>query len=170
VPATGQESCFDGPGNVIDCGSTDYPGQDGFYRAGCPTEGRYVDNGDGTVTDACTGLMWQKDTADASGDGSIGPEDGLTWQDALNYCDGLTFAGYDDWRLPSISELLSIVDYGRFSPAIDPVFRGVPEWYWSSTTGILDPDFAWDVYLWGGISNGGDKHNRLYVRAVRTVP
>ena len=69
LPATGQTTCYDTEGNVINCGSAEWPGQDGFYQAGCPSAGRFVDNGDGTVTDSCTGLVWQKDTADVNGDG-----------------------------------------------------------------------------------------------------
>jgi hypothetical protein len=57
LPATGQTKCYDSAGNEIDCTSADFPGQDGFYQAGCPSEGRFVDNDDGTVTDKCTGLM-----------------------------------------------------------------------------------------------------------------
>ena len=104
LPATGQTTCYDTEGNVINCGSAEWPGQDGFYQAGCPSAGRFVDNGDGTVTDSCTGLVWQKDTADINGDGTIDLDDELTWQDALKYCDGLSFAGHDDWRLPNVRE------------------------------------------------------------------
>ncbi len=76
----------------------------------------FVNNGDGTVTDQATGLMWQQ--ADA------GP---FNWGEALNYAETLTIAGYSDWRLPNAKELQSIVDYSRSpdttnSPAIDPVF------------------------------------------------
>jgi len=77
---------------------------------------RYIDNGKGgllneIITDTKTGLMWQKETAPRT----------YTWQEAVEYCKNLTLAGYDDWRLPTIEELFSIVDYERFRPAIDPV-------------------------------------------------
>ncbi|MBU4055376.1 MAG: DUF1566 domain-containing protein, partial [Proteobacteria bacterium] len=61
-----------------------------------------VDNGDGTVTDTETGLMWQKDEAGA-----------MSWQNALTHCETMDLAGYDDWRLPNRNELQSIVDYTR---------------------------------------------------------
>jgi hypothetical protein len=162
-------------GKVIDCASTEYPGQDGFYRAGCPKEGRYVDNGNGTVSDTCTGLMWRKDTADVNGDGQISLErdggDRVTWQDALKYCDGLTFAGRDDWRLPNIRELLSIVDYSRWDPAIDPVFGAVSDWYWSSSPFASWPVNAWSVLFWNGHQSWFDALvERVYVRAVRSGP
>ncbi len=85
-----------------------------------------IDNGDGTISDLATGLMWQ--TAD----------DGIArdWQEALLYAEENTTGGHNDWRLPNIKELQSIVDYSRSpqttqSAAISPLF---------STTEILDPE------------------------------
>lgn len=99
----------------------------------------FVDNGDGTVSDQATGLMWMQDDS----------ENGMLWQDALRYAEEKEFAGYDDWRLPDVKELQSIVDYSR-SPAtsnlasIDPKFNCTQirneaneadyPWYWSGTT------------------------------------
>jgi hypothetical protein len=103
----------------------------------------FVDNGDGTVTDRATGLIWQK--ADSG--------KGMDWKEALAYAENMKFAGHDDWRLPNAKELQSIVDYTRapdttHSAAIDPVFQcseitneaGQKDYghYWSSTT-HLDP-------------------------------
>lgn len=86
----------------------------------------FTDNGDGTITDNATGLMWQQ-----ADNGST-----YDWENALAYAEDLTLAGYDDWRLPNAKELQSIVDYSRSpsttdSPAIDPLF---------SCTPIVDPD------------------------------
>src|SRR4030095_14070418 len=132
--------------------------QDGQYAAGCPSEGRFVDNGDGTVTDHCTGLMWQKDTADTNGDGQT-PDDGsdaLPWCAALAYCENLSFAGHDDWRLPNVRELESIVDYGGVRSSIDPVFGALSSVYWSSTTIAGNPPIAWHVdFVSGDVSRGG---------------
>ncbi|MEX1312088.1 MAG: DUF1566 domain-containing protein [Candidatus Sulfomarinibacteraceae bacterium] len=77
-----------------------------------------VDNGDGTVTDLATGLVWQQSDSGA----------GMSWEEALAYAEDLELAGYDDWRLPNAKELQSIVDYSRSpdttgSAAIDPVFQ-----------------------------------------------
>lgn len=94
-----------------------------------------VDNGDGTITDRATGLIWQK--------GDSGRP--MNWRDALAYAEGLRLAGRDDWRLPNAKELQSIVDYSRApdagdasrrGPAIDPVFRLTePEsYFWTGTT------------------------------------
>lgn len=86
----------------------------------------YTDNGDGTISDEATGLMWQK-----ADDGKV-----RNWEEALAYAEGLEESGYSDWRLPNSKELHSLVDYSRSpqttnSPAIDPIFE---------TTEISDPD------------------------------
>src|SRR5262245_28533581 len=105
LPATGHSACWGVVGDQIwvevACDNPDFPGQDGFYQAGCRNVGRFWDNSDGTVTDTCTGLMWQKETADINRDGMIGDSDGVDWQRALQYCEGLVLAGHDDWRLPN---------------------------------------------------------------------
>ena len=103
----------------------------------------FVDNGDGTITDRATGLMWSQ--ADDGGQG-------MNWQDALAWVEQMNaenYLGYDDWRLPDAKELQSIVDYGRSpdttgSAAIDPVFQatGITNeagqadygFYWTGTT------------------------------------
>jgi hypothetical protein len=178
LPATGQSKCYGFVENVgwteVPCAEAADPGQDGSYQAGCPMEGRFVDHGDGTVTDTCTGLMWQKGTADANGSGAIEtelPGDRLSWQAALNYCEDLEYAGHDDWRLPNVRELQSIVVYGRYGPAIDPVFEAVSDWYWSSSTFGDVPSKAWYVYFgYGNVSGYWKNYVDNYVRAVRTGP
>ena len=112
-----------------------------MYVRGNPDHGinDFVDNRNGTVSDKATGLTWMQE------DGGTG----VIWEDGLNYCESLDYAGFDDWRLPNIKELHSIVDYSRSpdttdSAAIDPIFDvstimselGVSDYpfYWSSTT------------------------------------
>ena len=87
--------------------------------------GAFVDNSDGTVTDTSTGLMWQQETADS-----------MNWESAISYCEDLSLAGYDDWRLPNRNELQTLVDYSKYSTAIDTEFfpDTVSFYYWSSTT------------------------------------
>jgi len=110
----------------------------------------FVDNGDGTITDQSTGLTWMQ--ADSG--------TGLNWEEALNYCESLDYAGISDWRLPNSKELQSIVDYTRSpdttnSAAIDPLFQAtlLPEGvnnsgeanyahYWSSTTHLDGRDLG----------------------------
>ncbi len=87
----------------------------------------FVENHDGTVSDRFSGLMWQQADDGASRD----------WEGALSYCEGLSLAGHDDWRLPNVKELQGIVDYRHNDPAIDTnMFRQYDNkgWFWSSTT------------------------------------
>ena len=96
---------------------------------------KYVDNGDGTITDLATGLMWQKADSGTT----------MNWEQALGYAEELEYAGYNDWRLPNAKELHSIVDYSRAPDALDPAFRSAAidpafditeteSWFWTSTT------------------------------------
>jgi hypothetical protein len=107
------------------------------YVRGNPAYGRnqFVENQDGTVSDLATGLLWAK--ADSGKP--------MNWEHALAYCENLTLAGHEDWRLPNAKELQSLVDYtrapdardaARRGPAIAPVFQVTdPEaWFWTSTT------------------------------------
>jgi hypothetical protein len=154
----------DAVGSEIDCESEDFPGQDGFYQVGCVSDGRFDDHGDGTVTDICTGLMWQKQTAPGI----------YSWQDGLKYCEKLGLADHDDWRLLNVRELISILDYGRLNPSVDPVFD-MPDpsrfyWYWSSSTAQDIPDLAWIVGFWVGLAKGWYKTDTYHIRAVRSGP
>jgi len=109
----------------------------------------FVDNGDDTISDFATGLLWQK------GDSGSG----MNWEDALEYPETLVLAGHSDWRLPNAKELQSIIDYTRApdatdpakqDPAIDPIFdiSSDDSFFWSSTTHMDGPNGAeWAVYL-----------------------
>ncbi len=148
------------PHNLPDTGQTaDYTatfGEDSDYAITTPS---YTDNGDGTITDNVTGLTWQKqDDATAR-----------TWANAGVYCDASTLGGYSDWRLPSRMELVSIVDYGRYSPAINATyFPGTSSSsYWSSTTTAYSTSYAWYVDFDYGYSSNTNNAYSYYVRCVR---
>ena len=132
-------------------------------RGGSPQQlDPFVVNGDGTVTDNRTGLIWQRATAPGS----------YTWQQALAYADTLELAGHSDWRLPDRNELQSIVDYSRFSPTIDTsVFLDTSSSYWTSTNDVTNAYSAWNVSFGTGTVAPGYKGNNAYkVRVVRFVP
>jgi len=120
LPATGIKDCCWGYGkdSPVACDDPEWIGQDAQLQLGCPQEGRYVDNGDGTVSDLCTGLMWQKETAVPLPDSERAPA--VQWDDALAYAEGLEFAGWDDWRLPNIFELFSLM---RLHCEVQPTFE-----------------------------------------------
>ena len=148
---------------------TDYPstgskeGCDGWYHKGRVHS--YTDNGNGTITDNNTGLMWVKDGTGAGCDYSTM----LTWEAAIAFCENLTFAGYTDWRLPNVNELQSIVDYSVSPPTIDPVFINTHgAYYWSSTPFTNPAYLAWIVDFDTGLSYFEAKTtNTYYVRPVR---
>ena len=105
-------------------------GDDGYYEAGNSSPGpRFTDNGDGTVTDLQTGLMWLKNAC---------AWHTPTWSTAVDDCQTYAGAGYSDWRLPNISELQSLLNYGTNSPPL-PIghpFSNTSLYgaWWSSTT------------------------------------
>ena len=104
----------------------------------------FTDNGDGTITDNLTNLIWQKTPY----------VDSLTWEDALTYADSLTFAGYTDWRLPNIKEMQSINDENLIGPSINTTFFnniGINK-YWSSTTLPNQTTKAWYLHTQFGIT------------------
>jgi hypothetical protein len=170
LPKTNQTLCYDVAGAEIACtdGGTALGGQDGYYEEG--TAVSYTDNLDGTILDGATGLMWKKCSEGKTGVAcETGADTTMTWTVALSACEADTTGGHTDWRLPNIRELLSIVDYGRASPAINPLFPSQPGFYWSSTTyqspgGQSD---AWVVSFNDGVAYYDGKTNSLYVRCVR---
>ena len=175
LPQTGQAECFDATGNPVDCVGT---GQDGEYQAGSCGANRYMDNGDGTVTDSCTGLMWIK-TPDTDGDLDVDTDDGMLFCDALTHCEALDLAGHSDWRLPNVFELESIVDYGSVLPAIDTAFfdvdPGAPtgNLYWSSSRLHTGQSAAVVHFAAGAVTaqnvSSIDEPFPRYVRAVRST-
>jgi len=145
---------------------------DGYYRKGLPKFGdRFIDNGDGTITDKVSKLMWVKDPSQISGGlwGTLGVPATMTWADAIANCEALDYAGYQDWRMPNITELESIVDYGRYFPAINTVYfpNTSINYYWSSSTVVYLTTYAWIVYSYNGYTYYTGKTNLRYVRPVR---
>lgn len=121
------------------------------------------------VTDGITHLVWQGCPAGLSGaDCSTGDRLEATYAEALVWCDRLVWAGHDDWRLPSPTELLSIIDYGRSGPAVDPaVFPATSDYFWSSSLYAAGSMVGWVVHFAAGhqsYSDGGQRHG---VRCVR---
>jgi hypothetical protein len=169
VEDTGQVQCWDQDGNPRSCSGT---GEDGDNQAGVnwPTP-RFSDNGNGTVTDNLTDLIWLK-TADC-----FGLE---TWQQALSDANtlstgecGLGDGSEDgDWRLPNIKELLSLVDYSQVNPAIPsghPFSDVTSDFYWSSTSSAVGggADNAWVVNFSMGDDGDEDKNFPYHVWPVR---
>ena len=149
---------------------------------------RFVDNGDGTVTDNLTGLQWERKTDDASvhdkdnsytwtdqGDANSTDADGTAYTGFLAALNGGgCFAGQCDWQLPTQLELQTILSEPfpcTASPCIDEVLFGptVADAYWSSTTLVTSRDFAWLVLF--GTGQGGQVffNGKFILRPVRAV-
>lgn len=133
-------------------------------------ENEFVDNGDATITDNATGLMWSQDDSG----------EGLDWADALSYAENSGLAGYDDWRLPNVKEMQSIVDYSysitasdeaNLGPAINPLFNCTPitseagyddyAYYWTGTSAYFSQSstemyYAWYVAIGRAVNDEGE--------------
>jgi hypothetical protein len=162
---TGQTACWDIDGKSLPCAGT---GQDADVQTGVPF--RYTSHDNGTITDHSTGLVWEKKTP-------ANQFDLYTWDEAFQYAASLNrvrFGGYDDWRVPNIRELASLIDFGRFDPAVSPEFRDcehgsciVSSSYWSSSSTASAPFLAWRINFYDGAHLVGGKSFNIRVRAVR---
>jgi hypothetical protein len=154
-------------------------GEDGDLQKGVTWPSpRFTDNGNGTVSDNLTGLIWLK---------NANPTTVNSWENALSYCNGLAngTAGLTDgsvagdWRLPHVKELQSLVDYGRYTPALSNT-AGTGQWtegnpfsdvlsdqYWSSTTGSSGTSSAWCVNMDSGEVRSYTKGNSYFIWPVR---
>ncbi len=144
-------------------------GDDGTYQAGIAFNyhtGDPAGNGDIVTIDNVTGLMW---ASDSNGTGCFNGQS-ATWTEAIAYCDDLDFAGYTDWRLPNIRELISLVDYGAAEPAMNEIyFPNMPGIivFWSSTTHQTHLGIARAIeFRYGADAEYGILKNK-YLRSVR---
>ena len=126
----------------------------------------YTDNGDGTVTDNATGLLWQKCSVGLSGTScATGGATTVTFANASSQCTSLALAG-KTWRLPTINELRTLTDFGAANPSINTtIFPGsVPGSYWSADA--MDTSNAYTVGFLDATSYGLSKTGNNYVRCV----
>lgn len=136
-------------------------------------DSQFVDNGDGTITDKSTQLMWQKCQLGYSGiDCATGSTVEYNWGNALTEAQNNTFATFTDWRIPNIKELKSIVELRCFSPAINTNFFQLPDGFnvefWSSTPKVFNTDRTWYVNFFDGDSDYSSRTNTRRVRLVRS--
>jgi len=182
VTETGQTQCWDPvdvapPIDPLDCVNT---GQDGDVRAGIAND--FVNNGNGTITDNRTKLQWEILTDD----GSIHDWDDFSYQWAgafgkIEDLNEMAFAGQDDWRVPNIRELQTLLNYSAYNPATHGVFAfeckagcnsdecscTKASIYWAATTYQQSSSLAWAVQFQTGLVSNSSKISYNYVRAVR---
>ena len=153
LPDTGQTSSY-----------TSTFGEDNDYTINSPS---YTNNGNGTITDNVTGLMWQQ---------VDGGE--MTIENATTYCNNLVLGGFSDWRLPSPMESFSILNHQNNNPAMNTAFftASLAEYWWTNTYQAGDITKVWCTNAGGGIGNhpksetisaGGIK--KFHVRAIRNI-
>jgi hypothetical protein len=134
-------------------------------------ESGLIDKEDGTIFDINTKLLWQRSHSSKK----------FSWQEAIDYCKSLTFAGHNDWRLPTVEELLSIknekhcnplLSYRKEKVTIDPIFRCFKEHYWTITRlpdNQIPKHHAWTVPFFGVGYISSKIEDAHFVRAVRNV-
>lgn len=170
---TNQKFCYD-TSSQINCPSegVDYFGQDAQYNGLQPS---FKDNGDGTITDNNTGLMWAKNQSDKT----------IPWGKTENYCQNLTVGDYSDWRMPTVKELWSLRDFSKGWPWLDTKYfnlssDGTQMRYhhtWTSDAYLIESEYQnrqvqgephWIVNDWTGHIKAMEGHR--FVRAVRGNP
>lgn len=149
--------------------------QPGIIAASTPTS-RFADQGDGTVADSATKLIWKKCSEGQSWNAATGGCDGIaasySWWLALQQATAgnvTGFAGRNDWRLPNIKELSSIVERQCNDPTINQgIFPSTPStWFWSASLFTGHSATAWSIRFSDGTDGASLKSDALSVRLVR---
>ncbi len=158
LPGTGQIACYNERGEIIDCAGT---GQDGEYSSSRFWCSPRFEVDQKCVADKLNNLCWRQ-AADLCGP--------VLWQEALAEVEQMNQQGDSpDWRLPNINELESLIDCATHSPAL-PVgypFDSLEDVYWSSTSSLYEPDWAWALYLdKGAVGVGMKAQAKFHVWAV----
>jgi uncharacterized repeat protein (TIGR01451 family) len=125
---------------------------------------------DGTTTHTKTGLMWQRCSIGQTWTGSSCTVNALAMSYTSAMSETSTLAGYSDWRLPTLNELNTIVEYTNYNPAINlSVFPNTPNnvWFKSASVNFVNPNLTWDVFSYDGISQYNGKGNNGAARLVR---
>lgn len=179
LPSTGQTTCYDdsaaiacpGTPGAIDCAATPFCGQDAQRASDEGSSGapRFSRSGEAEaiVTDGMSGLVWQGCVAGRTGPSCDGTDPMVAWDEAVAYCEGLSWAGLSDWRLPDQFELQSIVDFGRTDPSSDPIaFPAMTTLgYWASSTVATGAEGRYQV----SFSYGFVGTNPLFPNMIRCV-
>ena len=120
-------------------------------------DSRFVNISVDQVRDNATGLIWQ----------TRPPTQRITHDEALRYCEKLLIDGMDQWRLPQIKELASIIDEKSYNPSIYHYFKTEAHFYWSATDNAADSQFAWLVNFSDSHIHSFRKNVPFHVRCVR---
>jgi hypothetical protein len=167
TPPPGVTGCYNdsaaipcpGTAGSTECATTDFCGQDAQHPDNERTFTESTVDSDVIVTDSLTKLIWQKTPVTTK----------QTWQQAIDYCNALTYAGQTGWRLPDINELASLVSNGKHIPASD--FPSMPSSdFWSSSSSVFNAVHAWYVGFSFGDVVVDFKTDAYAARCVRAGP
>ncbi|MBP7432839.1 SUMF1/EgtB/PvdO family nonheme iron enzyme [bacterium] len=168
VSCTGITKCYNNTEETTCPASGDFYGQDAQYLDKCVPRSYTIS---GSVIDNNTQLQWQRTLPTSYSGCTKGSPVGTqcTWQESVNYCDGLYYSGFEDWRLPTRKELSTLADYGKNNPSIDlSVFPDTPGLsFWVSTQHLNDLSMAWFVDFSEGQVYFDEKNNYKMVRCIR---
>ena len=133
---------------------------DGYFKTGLSK--LYRNDEKEIVVDVKRALMWQ----DTSKNNSLQK----SWRSAKRFCSRMKFQGFKDWRLPTIRELKTIIDKGKYNSAIKEGFMHyTPYFYWTSSINSNYRSYAWNVSFYKGSTSSFNKSSMYYVRCVRTI-
>jgi len=144
---------------IVECNASNALHSDGYYQYG---NRGYIDNGDGTILDTVTGLIWQQEDDNTT----------KTFDDATTYCNDLELGDANDWRLPTRDELVTLIDFNQTAPAINPLFVDTnASLYWSGDSFENSEVIKWLVGFENGSSYASedDSSEEHFVRCVRYV-
>ena len=176
VVCTGIAICQD-DFNSMDCDvpkSNTFFGQDAQYaEKGYCRQHSFSTTSD-LVTDNNTDLIWQRNLPEKYDNCTPSGGKWCYYQEAVNYCENLTYAGYSDWRLPSIEELETIIDFGKLNPSADSSIFSFnssnTKEFWSNTSSATS-EASWIVNFANGVTTTGSTNaqtgDKYYARCVR---
>ncbi len=175
VACTGMSKCYDNAAEMTCPVTGDFYGQDHQYAVlGVCIAKSFTVSGTApqeVVADDLTGLIWQRTLPSIYPGCTGGLTSGETcsWQQAVDYCEGLDYGGFTDWRLPSVEELSTLPDYGKYIPAIDSdVFPETdPSYFWTSSVYAVLNTYVWLTYFNNGDVDRYLKTKYYYARCVR---
>jgi len=133
----------------------------------------FTANSNGTVTDQVNGLMWAKCADGQSGTNcGTGSATSVSWSQALNIAYDSTLSGYDNWRLPNIKELQTLIDYNSFSPsAYTNFFPGTTNSkFWTASPAIFNSNYTWVADFSSGNIDVSTANSNNALRIVRSIP
>jgi hypothetical protein len=166
IPDTGQTKCYDHTQEIV-CPRPGEPfyGQDANYAPCNPHSYTKLDENSNALPDDATEWVMVRDNVtgliceNKTDDGSIhDKDDEYNWYDSQNVfiatLNSQNFGGHNDWRLPTVKELTSIIDNNRYAPSINTTYFAntvsSESGYWSSTTNAYDPNSAWGIHFYNG--------------------